>query len=127
MLKVGNVKLVQPIKDKNLLADFYSAADVTLLTSKQETFSMVTAESLACGTPVVGFDSGAPKELVPHGYGIFVTYGDIESLERCIQSYIDNSIDAKTSSECNAFVRAMYTKEKMVQKYDRIYKNLIEQ
>ena len=121
-----NVKLVQPIKDKDLLANFYSAADITLLTSKQETFSMVTAESLACGTPVVGFHSGAPKELAPDGYGIFVSHGDIESLERCIRSYIENSINTKAPSECNAFVRAMYSKEKMVQKYDNIYKSLIE-
>ena len=120
-----NVKLVQPIKDKDLLADFYSAADITLLTSKQETFSMVTAESLACGTPVVGFDSGAPKELAPDGYGIFVSHGDIEGLERCIQSSMDKSINTKTPSECNSFVRAMYSKEKMVQKYDHIYKSLI--
>jgi len=123
----ANVKLVRPIKDKNLLADFYSAADVTLLTSKQETFSMVTAESLACGTPVIGFDSGAPKEVAPDGYGIFVSHGDIEGLERCIEGHMNNSINIKSPSECSAFVRAMYTKEKMVEKYECTYKNLIEE
>lgn len=32
-------------------------------------------EALACGSPVVGFDTGSLKELVPDGAGIIVPYG----------------------------------------------------
>lgn len=122
----NNVKLIAPINDKNLLANFYSAANLTLLTSKQETFSMVTAESLACGTPVVGFDSGAPKEVAPKGFGKFVNHGDIVGLARCIQDHIDKSINTKSPLECNSFVRSKYSKENMINKYQHSYKSLLK-
>lgn len=53
-----NVVFLGRIMDQNRLAEYYSMADVTLLTSKKETFSMIVAESLCCGTPVVGFKAG---------------------------------------------------------------------
>ena len=40
------------------LAEYYSLVDVTVITSFHETFSMVVAESLSCGTPIVGFKAG---------------------------------------------------------------------
>ena len=120
-----NVKMISPVVDKNLLAEYYSAADVLLLTSSQETFSMVTAESLACGTPVVGFKAGAPEEVAPKGYGTFVDYGDIGGLESCIEGHINRSIYSKNPLECSAFVRDTYSKEGMIKEYELKYEELI--
>lgn len=39
--------------DNDGLPDYYSAADVTVVPSKNESFSIVSLESIACGTPVV--------------------------------------------------------------------------
>lgn len=122
----NNVKMVPLVKDQNLLAEYYSAANLLLLTSKKETFSMVTAESLACGTPVVGFDSGAPVEVAPPGYGSFVTHGDIEGLKACITGFMSQS-NKKQPSKYSDFAKKMYSKEGMVQKYELIYKSLIEE
>ena len=58
-----NIILLGRIKDQVELAKLYSMADVTVLTSKKETFSMVVAESLCCGTPVVGFKAGGPEQI----------------------------------------------------------------
>lgn len=44
----------------------YRAADLTLIPSRQlETFGLTTLESFTCGTPVVAYDIGANKELIP--------------------------------------------------------------
>ena len=125
-LAPDNVHMIPPVRDQNLLAEYYSAADVLLLTSSHETFSMVTAESLACGTPVVGFDSGAPKEVAPNGYGSFVTHGDIEGLQVYITGHMKQS-NKKQSSKYSDFAKKMYSKERMVQKYESIYKNLVKE
>jgi glycosyltransferase involved in cell wall biosynthesis len=48
-----------------MLPKFYNAADFFILpTRKLEGFGLVTAESLACGTPVIGTPVGATKEIL---------------------------------------------------------------
>lgn len=44
----------------------YSAADVTVVPSRQENLSNMVMESLACGTPAVGFRIGGVPELISH-------------------------------------------------------------
>lgn len=128
---VGNRKLIEnaPINvhaigrtaDQIELAQWYSFADVTLLTSERETFSMVCAESLACGTPVVGFEAGAPIEVAPQGYGRFVPYGDIDALESAMTMALSGGLHSKEA--CASFGRSRYAKDVMAQRYLELYKS----
>ena len=122
----ANVKMIPRIFNQNLLAEYYSLADVLLLTSKKETFSMVSAESLACGTPVIGFDSGAPKEVALPGFGEFVTCSDLEALESLLLRVKTGEAILKSSTECEQFARARYSKDSMVKAYESIYRQLID-
>ncbi len=109
------------------LAEYYSMADITLLTSIKETFSLVSAESLACGTPVIGFDSGAPSEIAPKGYGVFVEYGDIKSLVREIRIFLNKESKLKSKNECELYGKERYPKSLMFQHYMKLYKQKIEE
>lgn len=55
--------------DPTGMARCYQAADITLVTSEVEAFGRIGAESQACGTPVVAFDSGGIPEVVRHDVG----------------------------------------------------------
>ena len=44
----------------------YSAADIMLVPSKMESFGQVASEALACGTPVLCFDTSGLKDVVEH-------------------------------------------------------------
>ena len=113
-----NVILLGKVSDQELLAKYYSMADVTLLTSKKETFSMVTAESLCCGTPVVGFKAGAPEQISIPEYSSFVDFGDLESLYEEMKKFLAESflkIDIALTSNCK------YAKQTMTENYLKIY------
>lgn len=48
------------------LATLYSAADLTIVPSLQEAFGQVATESMACGTPVVGFNNTGLDDIIVH-------------------------------------------------------------
>ena len=66
------------------LAEIYSAADVFVNPSYEETMGLVTAEAIACGTPAVVYDQTAVPEVVDSNSGIIVKAGDIYGLRNAI-------------------------------------------
>ncbi len=121
----SNVIALARTDDQQELAEFYSAADLFLLTSEKETFSLVTAESLACGTPVVGFDSGAPSEVAPEGFGSFVPYGDITKLSQLITGFFDGNYYLNNALTCRDFAVKNYSNLEMYRNHSDLYKSLI--
>lgn len=62
----GRVRFVPP-QPHHLLSTYYRAADLTVVPSRSESFGLVAAESLACGTPVVAAAVGGLTTLVRDG------------------------------------------------------------
>ena len=52
------------INDIHKLANVYCMCDVMINMSHEDSFSKVTAESMACGTPVIGFNATAIPEVI---------------------------------------------------------------
>lgn len=119
-----NIIFVGRVDDQAVLAKFYSIADVCLLTSLRETFSMVTAESLCCGTPVVGFKAGGPESIALPDYSSFVEQGDDDALERELRNMLEFHYDKKTIS---LTAHSTYNDMKMCKEYLRIYKYIHNQ
>ena len=120
----SNMISVGKILNQKELAQYYSMADLTVITSKKETFSMPCAESLACGTPVVGFCAGGPETICLKEYSEFVDYGDIGALINCILNWIN--FKNKHEEEISNMAHDYFSKEKMCKKYVDIYKTMIE-
>lgn len=77
------------IWNKRELIEIYSAADVFFNPSVEETFGLVTAEAMACGTPVVVMNSTACPELIKtENCGIVVKTDDVATLIESIKSTI---------------------------------------
>ena len=104
-----NLEFLGRIEDQTLLAHYYSMADVTLLTSKKETFSMVCAESLCCGTPVVGFKAGGPELISLPQYSEFVEYGNLELLQETMILILTNKNDEHEISNYSSIKYSKYS------------------
>lgn len=117
-----NVILLGEIQNQRELAAYYSRADVTLLTSKRETYSMVCAESLCCGTPVVGFEAGGPEQISIPEYSSFVPQGDLEALKAELIHWINLP---KQSGIADA-AKKKYGIDNMYKSYLRVYKELMD-
>lgn len=116
----SNVTTVGHTKNKEELSWYYNIADVTLLTSKRETFSMVCAESLACGTPVVGFKAGGPESVFIGDFAKFVDYGDVRNLEEAIKETLTNNPNIDTT-----LFNKKFSAQEMANKYRLLYKEII--
>jgi teichuronic acid biosynthesis glycosyltransferase TuaC len=62
--------------------------------SRRESFSLVTAEALASGTPVVATRCGGPEEIVTPETGVMADVDDPMSLARAIGEALGRSFDA---------------------------------
>ncbi|MFB6103810.1 MAG: glycosyltransferase [Halobacteriaceae archaeon] len=72
--------------DREELPAFYSALDVLAFPSPVETQGLVALEANACGTPVVGADSGALADTVDDGEtGYRFPTGDVPALRAAIE------------------------------------------
>ena len=112
-----NVLLIKRTKDQNELARWYTMADLFLICSNMENFPTTCLEALACGTPIVGIDSGGTKETAPFPYGVFVE-GKIDLLQKEILSQL--SIDF-VRDEIREVAVQLYSKHVMCKSYEELY------
>ncbi|MBE5958507.1 MAG: glycosyltransferase [Lachnospiraceae bacterium] len=120
----NNVVNVGRVKNQYLLAQYYSMADLTVITSKRETFSMICAESLSCGTPVIGFKAGAPEQISIDEYSDFCEYGDIDSLLLLTEKWLKQKVN-KDVIEKKA--QKIYSKMNMFNNYLKLYNEMLKQ
>ena len=63
------------------LAEIYSAADVFLNPTYEDTFPTTNLEALACGTPVITYQTGGSPESIDAFCGAVLPMGDVKALE----------------------------------------------
>ena len=119
-LKYNNLIKHGVVKSKNELSDLYRKCDLFLLTSKDETFSLPVAESLCCGTPVVGFKCGGPESFACSDYCNFYEFGDVKSICEFIKSKIYLNYNKELISKGSI---TMLSKDKMLNNYTKVLLN----
>lgn len=121
-----NVLCVGRTNSQEELAEFYSLADVFVTFSYQETFGKVSAEALACGTPVVCYNSTACPELVGENCGIVVEKEDKDGVFRAVNTVQENG-KAQYTDHCAAFARENFGRNELTREYLSVYQQLLDE
>lgn len=72
------------------LAAYYSAADVFLNLTYEDTFPTTNIEALACGTPVLTYDTGGSTEIIAKGCGESVQKGRADVMAECVRRWCES-------------------------------------
>jgi glycosyltransferase involved in cell wall biosynthesis len=117
------------LNDDIALALLYAAADVMVVPSLQEAFGKTAIESLACGTPVVSFDSTGLKDIVEHeNNGYRARCFSSEDLGAGIHWVLENSERwQKLSRRAREKVEEEFTLEVQARAYLKLYQEILEQ
>lgn len=75
-----NIIAIRRTTDPSGLADIYSAADLFVNPTREDTCPLVNLEALACGTPVLTFRTGGSPECVTASTGSVVPCNDYDAL-----------------------------------------------
>ena len=89
--KIHNIGFV---RDRIKMAKLYSAADVYITTSLEDSFNQTVAECMACGTPVVAFNNGGIADIIDHKInGYLAKYSDSDDIIEGIKFVLNNNFD----------------------------------
>lgn len=117
-----NLHLLGKISDRQVLAQYYALADLTVVTGKRETFNMPVAESLCCGTPVAGFLAGGPESIAMEAFSRFCPQGDTQALAACVSELLSRKTDRPALAEQ---AKKVYDSQVMAEQYLTIYERLL--
>lgn len=102
------------------LAEIYTAADVFVNPTREEVFGLVNIEALACGTPVITFNSGGSPETIDSNCGYVVDTDDVSAMISKIEYVVEN----KPFSKENCIKRAAeFNKADKFKEYIRLYED----
>lgn len=109
------------------MARCYRAADVTVVPSEYETFGLIGAESLCCGTPVIAFATGGLNDVVTLGRGGWlVPTGDVGALARAIQNCFERPDELTAVRRvCAVAAAAQFATRQTAEDYVRIYRQVL--
>ena len=81
------------------LAQIYTAANVFVNTTYEEVLGLTNIEALACGTPIITYDTGGSVESANDSCGIIVEKGNIQMLAKKVMDFDSNYFISKNCIE----------------------------
>ncbi len=112
-------------KDASLL---YAASDIFVCPSVQDNFPNTIIESLACGTPVLGFKIGGLPDAVTHKYnGYLANAFNVNDLFAGLTWILERiKADSELQKNCRKYVEENIAEEIVANQYIKIYKKVLQ-
>jgi glycosyltransferase involved in cell wall biosynthesis len=116
------------LRDTEQIVKLYNTVDLFVTSSLEENLPNTIMESMACGTPCVGFQIGGIPEMIDHKEnGYICKYKDAEDLANGISWVINHPEPGKLSESCIHKVRSHYAEEIVAKQYIDLYHSLLKE
>ena len=115
--------LIERTSDQSELAKIYSAADVFVNPTREDNYPTVNLEAIACGTPVVTFDTGGSSETILPGCGISVPKDDVEAMADAVRKVCEDRTEYSENCRKTAW---KISSEEMIGQYISLYEGKID-
>jgi glycosyltransferase involved in cell wall biosynthesis len=119
--KVIGVERTENIEE---LVALYSTANVFINPTWEDNFPTTNIEALACGTPVITYNTGGSIEAVTKETGFIVEQGSIQGLISAIEILKQNG-KAIYSIECRKRAMKFFNKNDRYAEYLQLYENIL--
>ncbi len=107
------------------LRRLYSAADVYFNPTWEDSLPTTNIEALACGTPVITYDTGGAGEIVVPGTGYVIAQGDLQAAIRHIATIIDKGQETYTDI-CRKRAADAFDRHHRYEEYYNLYQEILE-
>ena len=78
----NNILSIHRTNNQIELSELYSSSDLFVNPTREDNYPTVIMESIACGTPVLTFDTGGCLEMIDETCGCSVACDDVDALEK---------------------------------------------
>ena len=114
----ANIISIHRTHNQKELAEIYTSADWFINPTREENFPTVNLESMACGTPVITFDTGGSPESLTEKTGIVVPDKNWLALYEIIENFGEGQEYEENECVLNA---QRFEKNNKYQEYLKVY------
>ncbi len=118
-----NIISIHRTQNQAELAELYSAADVLINPTRQDNYPTVNMEALACGTPVITFDTGGCSESAIEGFTKVIYSKTVDELEKAL---LHISFKTKETSEKCAKEAKRFDEQSCFAQYVTIFEEIVK-
>ena len=119
-----NIVGIEMTQDVNELASLYSSADVFVNLTYEDNFPTTNLEAMACGTPVITYNTGGSPEALDAATGIVVEKGNIREAKNAI-SAICGKGKAEYVNACRSRAVQFFNNKDRFMEYIDLYNELL--
>ena len=116
---------IERTSDTKALAALYSGATAFINPTWQDNYPTVNLESIACGTPVVTYNTGGSGESVTAETGIIVNQGDVKALAAGVHMIRKRNRDTWLTT-CRNYALQHFDKRNAFRSYLNFYDDLTQ-
>ena len=107
------------ISDTRQLCRVYSASDVFVSPSAQESFGKTVVEALYCGTPVVSTPVGIAAEVIDEENGVVCENGSADEIATAIEMVLHRNYDGESIRRTSC---SLFSPGRVAEQYIELYK-----